>query len=215
MKVQLVNWTPEAEATIWNIAKICYHKDTKYWTTNTIEIENGIRKLLKSNHLSPFEHASITFEISGISRACSHQLVRHRLASHTQQSQRYVDMANFDVVVPESIQKDVHAFDIFSGLMNQISVAYEELVNLNIPKEDARYVLPNACTTTITVTMNFRELLHFFELRCCNRAQREIREVANKMLELCQEVAPVVFENAGAPCTHGKCYEEKPCKDNN
>lgn len=211
MNVQLVNWTPEAEATIWNIAKICYNKDTKYWTTNTIEIENGIRKLIKSGHLSPLEHVSITFEISGISRACSHQLVRHRLASHTQQSQRYVDMGNFDVVVPESIGNNIQALSFFAGLMDQIGVTYEELINLGITKEDARYVLPNACTTTITVTMNARELLHFFELRCCNRAQWEIREVANRMLELCQNIAPIVFENAGAPCTHGECHEVHPC----
>lgn len=193
MEVTLISCTPHPEEMIWNAARTCYKKDTDEWIDDPKLIAKGIKKLLKNNHMSPFEHAVFSFGISGISRACSHQLVRHRIASYNQQSQRYVDMADFDVVVPESIEKTTPALSIFENLMDQIDTAYEELVNLGIPKEDARYVLPNASITNIIVTMNARELLQFCNVRCDEHAQWEIRELANNMKHLAELIAPNVF----------------------
>jgi thymidylate synthase ThyX len=140
---------------------------------------------------------------------CTHQLIRHRLASFSQQSQRYVDMKNADYVVPRSISNDPVLEERYHALMERIWDEYREL-SKKVPVEDARYVLPNACTTNITVTMNARELLHFFELRTCRRAQDEIREVADQMLFLAREASPLIFKDAGPPCiSKGKCSEGK------
>lgn len=193
MEVALLTCTPNPEEMIWNAARTCYKKDANEWTSDPVLIAEGIKKLLNNKHMSPFEHAVFTFGVSGISRACSHQLVRHRIASYNQQSQRYVDMADFDVVVPESIEKTIPALSIFENIMDQIDTAYDELVTLGIPKEDARYILPNAATTNIIVTMNARELLHFCNERCDKHAQWEIRELANKMKRLAKLTAPNVF----------------------
>jgi thymidylate synthase (FAD) len=164
-----------------------------------------------SGHYSTLEHASYTFAIEGVSRALTHQLVRHRLASFNQQSQRYVKFKDGSVpsVMPHTVEENPEAAAIFEEAMHQTSDAYAKLVELGIPAEDARFVLPNACETKICVTMNIRELLHFFENRCCNRAQWEIRELAWKMLELVKPTAPFIFMDAGAPCVHGTCPEGK------
>lgn len=178
-----------------------------------------------SGHESVLEHCTFTFAIEGISRACSHQLVRHRMASYSQQSQRYVKMDGFDFVVPKSIEGNeedcwslyyrgdtipVSSIDeTYRNIMRDINRLYGRLIELGIPEEDARYILPNACKTNIVVTMNARELRHFFNLRCCNRAQWEIRELADKMLELCKETCPILFEDAGASCVKGYCPEGK------
>lgn len=177
-----------------------------------------------SGHESVLEHCTFTFAIGGISRACSHQLVRHRMASYSQQSQRYVKMDEFEYVTPESFMTTVTddywntessdnstlASEEFESLMEVIGELYERMIRAGIPEEDARYVLPNACTTNIVVTMNARELRHFFNLRCCNRAQWEIRELADRMLELCKETCPILFEDAGASCVAtGRCPEGK------
>ena len=157
-------------------------------------------------HLSVIEHANFTFSVEGVSRALTHQLVRHRIASYSQQSQRYVSMNRASYIIPPSIALDPDAKKEYEALMNQIWKAYAELAQ-KVPKEDARYVLPNACNTNITVTMNARELTHFFSLRCCRRAQWEIRKMAWLMLLEVRQVSPILFENAGPGCVRGPCPE--------
>lgn len=166
---------------------------------------------LASGHESVLEHWSATFAIEGISRACSHQLVRHRLASYSQQSQRYVNMGEFEYVIPESIE-NWNCVNEYEYIIGEIQHIYDHLVRMGVPEEDARYILPNACCTNIVVTMNGRQLRKFFMLRCCNRAQWEIREMANLMLAEVKQVAPIIFENAGASCdVLGYCPEQRSC----
>lgn len=175
-------------------------------------VDEYLKKLSSMQHFSPFEHVSFTFIVEGISRACSHQLVRHRLASFSQRSQRYCSEKDFDYIVPPSIERDKEAKVKYIALFRAISNAYNELVTTGIPKEDARYVLPNACETRMEVTMNVRQLWHFFNLRCCSRAQWEIRAMANEMLKQCKAVAPALFSGAGASCVSlGFCPEGEKC----
>lgn len=158
----------------------------------------------KVKHFSVLEHANFTFSIGGVSRALIHQLVRHRLASYSQQSQRYVKMDKPTYVIPPSIKNikdqrglgwvETSAPDLFDLMMQDAWENYNKLIEMGVKPEDARFVLPNACTTNIVVTMNARELLHFFHLRCGKHAQWEIRRLANEMLEQCREVAPTIFE---------------------
>jgi len=167
-----------------------------------------LRKILQLGHLSVLEHVSLTFGIEGISRACSHQLVRHRLASYSQQSQRYVKAGQrFSAVTPESIaaRPDLHVR--YQALLDQLHGFYSELLESGVPAEDARFVLPNAAETKIVVTMNARELRHFFELRCCRRAQWEIRAMAKAMLTEARRAAPILFADAGPGCVRGECPE--------
>jgi thymidylate synthase (FAD) len=170
-----------------------------------------IRRVTGYGHVSVVEHASFSFSIEGVSRAMTHQLVRHRIASYTQQSQRYVAYHTAETyVVPPSIDKNRKAQKIFGEALQRVSETYKELLNLGISKEDARFILPNAARTNIIVTMNARELQHFFNLRCCVRAQWEIREAANEMLKQVKNVAPTLFENAGPSCIElGYCPEGK------
>ncbi|MFR7404603.1 MAG: FAD-dependent thymidylate synthase [Coriobacteriaceae bacterium] len=166
--------------------------------------------IMGSGHFSTLEHASYTFAVDGVSRALTHQLVRHRIASFNQQSQRYVKFTDgLATIKPESVAADEGASAVFDEAVRAAIEAYERLLAAGIPAEDARYLLPNAAETKIVITMNVRELLHFFELRCCNRAQWEIREMAWKMLELARPTAPYIFADAGAPCIHGTCPEGK------
>ena len=213
MNVKLVKYTPNPEETVANAARLCY-SDNYAVDVKVKNVDKFIEKLVALGHYSPFEHASFTFAIDGISRACSHQLVRHRVASYSQRSQRYVSENQFEYVIPKTIEALKGGSDGFNGLydkyqraMNYIQGFYEWLVLNGIPKEDARYVLPNATCTSIMVTMNARSLMNFFKLRCCNRAQWEIRELADEMLRQCKEVAPLLFKNAGASCVSGKCPE--------
>ena len=168
---------------------------------------------LASGHESVLEHWSATFAIEGISRACSHQLVRHRLASYSQQSQRYVNMDGFDFVTPESISNaSDDVYNEYLSLMDALDKIYRSFVERGIPEEDARYILPNACCTNIVVTMNARALRHFLGMRLCVRAQKEIRELAERMLELLKEECPVLFEDIGPQCEQkGYCGEERTC----
>lgn len=223
MKVELVAHTPCPDDVCDMSAKTCVSAEMP--RLNTVygcdaPKRSALKGALKSGHESVVEHASFTFAISGVSRALTHQLVRHRLASFSQQSQRYVKMDDFDYVIPVSIRDSdkkiwmtssedwIPMLDAYDSLMYDIQKTYEQMVDAGIPEEDARYILPNACTTNITMTMNARELRHFFRLRCCSRAQWEIRELANKMLELVKKVAPTIFENAGASCVAtGRCPE--------
>jgi thymidylate synthase (FAD) len=150
---------------------------------------------IREGHESIIEHASVTFDISGISRACSHQLVRHRIASYSQESQRYVDMSAPEFVVPPSVAESAEARVIWDQFLAQVGEAYRRLRALGVRKEDARFVLPNATATRIIVTMNFRALRHFFQVRCEKAAQWEIRALALEMLRQVHGVAPAVFQD--------------------
>jgi thymidylate synthase (FAD) len=172
-------------------------------------IASFLKKLVSLGHFSPLEHVSFSFAIEGVSRNLSHQLVRHRIASYSQKSQRYVNEEGFNYVIPPSILKNSDALALFREKMADLQRAYESLAQL-VPKEDARYVLPGACETKLVATFNARSLLNFFQHRCCQRAQWEIRALAGEMLRLVREVAPNLFAKAGPTCvTHGICYEGK------
>lgn len=213
MRVELIAHTPDPDKICATAARLCYSprgaSDLIDYGINA----NGLKHVIASGHESVIEHATFTFSVEGVSRALSHQLVRHRVASYSQQSQRYVTMKNPSYVIPESIKGcGTGVIRTYVGIMDKLTTMYNSLIDLGIPPEDARYILPNACATNIVVTMNARELRHFFSLRCCNRAQWEIRELADKMLELCKDVAPIIFEDAGASCVRGCCPEgEKSC----
>lgn len=215
MQVTLLNWPHEVESVIAAAARTCYSPNkTKDIIEKVNEKRNEnnafVKHLREMGHESPLEHASFTFGIDGVSRALTHQLVRHRIASFSQQSQRYVDGNNFDFVIPHEIEKNPNLKKAFSDYMNNAKDFYNALVANGVKKEDARYILPNATTTNIVVTMNVRELLHFFSLRCCTRAQWEIRELAWEMLKICRSIAPSIFNDCGAFCDqHHYCKEGK------
>ena len=221
MKIKILAHTPNPERVIALAGKLCYSPvgiDELNDKISDEQVEKFIKKLSDMGHMSPFEHASFTFAIEGISRNCSHQIVRHRLASFSQQSQRYVRMKG-EYVVPPYIYWHEELLLEFNHALEDADKAYNKLVKGLIRYgrtekeaiEDARYILPSACTTKMEVTMNVRELLHFFKQRCCKRAQWEIREVAKEMLKQCKEVSPILFKNAGAPCS--TCTEgELKCK---
>jgi thymidylate synthase (FAD) len=174
------------------------------------QIDKVLATIMRSGHFSALEHASYTFAVDGVSRALTHQLVRHRLASYNQQSQRYVTYSGEpEIVLPQTIADDSEALAVFNTAMDVAYSSYAQLVEAGIPAEDARYVLPNACISKIVVTMNIRELLHFFEVRCCHRAQWEIQELAHRMLALVEPTAPYIFMDAGASCRRGPCTEGK------
>ncbi len=212
MRVVLLSYTKDAEKLCAAAAHSCYSEEPASELMRSWEEEKSIKWLsapLASGHHSVIEHASFTFSLEGVSRALTHQLVRHRIASFSQMSQRYVSMGSAGFVVPRTISSNEEANRRYLDLMDRIWEEYCWLSE-NVPIEDARYVLPNACTTNITVTMNARELWHFFELRTCNRAQDEIRQVADEMLHLAKEAAPLLFKNAGPQCIgRGKCPEGK------
>ena len=169
-----------------------------------------VRFVIKSGHLSTTEHVYFTFGIEGISRVLSHQLVRHRMASFNQQSQRYVKFKeNYEYIVPDSIMKNEKINEKYNSLISDIHKFYEEMIDNGIEAEDARYILPNSSETKMVVTMNARELLHFFTVRCCNRAQTEIRDLAILMLKNVKAAAPSVFENGGPNCLRVPCPEGK------
>jgi len=213
MDVRLLSHTPAPERAIAAAARLCYAPVGAAELLETMSDE-AVRKVLKiivsSGHTSALEHASYTFAIDGVSRALTHQLVRHRLASYNQQSQRYVSYDDEPAfVVPPAVAANPEALKRFKSANATAFSAYGELLDAGIPAEDARYLLPNAMETKIVVTMNIRELLHFFELRCCKRAQWEIRDLALAMLELAEPTAPYLFMDAGASCRRGACREGK------
>lgn len=188
--VELISSTPKPEELIERAARSCYASECK-----GEEVRGKfLRGLAKSGHESPMEHASATFLIRG-SRAFTHQLVRHRLASYSQKSQRYVKEENFPWVLPPSVQKNSEAYKVFTTAMHDTRIAYNQLIDLGIPKEDARYVLPNACETEIVMTANFREWRHFINLRADSHAQWEIREVAEMVLKQLYQLSPSIFED--------------------
>jgi thymidylate synthase (FAD) len=219
LRVILLRSTPHPEETVAMAAKLCYSPADLSELQGRIESKDQkefVEKLMKMGHLSPIEHASFTFAVEGISRACSHQLVRHRLASYSQQSQRYVsEEGGFDYIIPPAIAGDAELKKEFVDFMKRALEAYTYLIKkLNEKglkgedaKQDARFVLPNAAETKIMITMNARELLHFFRQRCCNRAQWEIRNLAERMYFLVREAAPTIFAKAGPACLYAPCPE--------
>lgn len=234
VKVTFLSMTQNPEALIYAAYRQCYKAG--YVGDDWNAFINGdrdaqiqfIKTMLDTPHESPLEHVSMSFAIAGVSRALSHQLVRHRIASYSQQSQRYVDAMGFDYIMPPAIAAVPEAKQRFEKVMLDAAIAYEEIQTLlnnsgfiKTANEDARFVLPNACETKIVVTMNVRSLLHFFSLRCCQRAQWEIRKMAFMMLSHCKERIPSLFVNSGAYCDiKGYCPElqkftcgRKPTKD--
>ena len=225
LKVSLLAHTPDALALIYAAFRQCYHAGdvADMWPRllsgdiDRYAQAAFVARILESGHESPVEHVSFTFAVSGVSRALSHQLVRHRIASYSQQSQRYVDALGFDYVLPPQIAAIPEARERFEAAMEQAGTAYSELQEIltrhgcgDKANEDARFVLPNACETKVVVTMNCRSLLNFFELRCCARAQWEIRAMAMAMLDHCRESLPIIFNGAGARCDRlGYCPETK------
>jgi thymidylate synthase (FAD) len=213
VNVTLIAYTPDPERVVAAAAKQCY---SKYSATKALreltdeEIKRQLRRRISDGHLSVLEHASFTFAIEGISRACSHQLVRHRIASYSQQSQRYVKLEEIQFLAPESILLNEESKMKYLEALERCKSCYADLLRMGIPAEDARYILPQASPTKIVVTMNARSLMNFFELRCCLSAQWEIRRLAEEMLSLVKDVAPTMFENAGPFCVSKKiCPERK------
>lgn len=213
MDVQLLYHTPNPERSIAAAARLCYAPVGAAELMESMSdeaVKRVLRTVITSGHLSALEHASYTFALDGVSRAMTHQLVRHRLASYNQQSQRYVSYDDEPYfIVPPAVQEDPEKLELFNKATAEAFANYRTLIDAGVEPEDARYLLPNAMETKIVVTMNIRELLHFFELRCCKRAQWEIREVALKMLELIEPTAPYIFMDAGASCRRGPCREGK------
>ena len=213
MQVELLYHTPDPERAIATAARLCYAPVGAAELMETMPEErmrSVLSTIMSSGHFSTLEHASYTFAVDGVSRALTHQLVRHRLASFNQQSQRYVKFKNgVHVVKPRTVAAQPETEAVFDEAIAACTEAYRKLLDAGVPAEDARYLLPNACESKIVITMNVRELLHFFSLRCCNRAQWEIRELAHRMLELARPTAPFIFMDAGAPCVRGHCPEGK------
>ncbi len=209
MIVRLLACTQDADAICAAAGNSCYSERPSYQIAEDIDADRVLSRIVGMGHHSVIEHAVFTFSVEGVSRTLTHQLVRHRVASFSQQSQRYVSLTGPSYVTPHTVKEDKEAKRVFDEAMSAIWDAYSRLEAMGIPVEDARYLLPNGCTTNITITMNARELLHFFSLRCCNRAQREIRELADRMLEICLKQSPVIFKNAGPLCVRGPCPEGK------
>lgn len=213
MDVRLLYHTPEPERAMAVAARLCYAPVGAAELMDHMSDEavmKVLRVIMTSGHFSALEHASYTFAIDGVSRALTHQLVRHRLASYNQQSQRYVSYTDEpSFIVPPAIDADPVARERYLAACGSAFLEYRALMDAGVEAEDARYLLPNAMETKIVVTMNVRELLHFLEVRCCKRAQWEIRDLALAMLELVEPTAPYVFMDAGAGCRRGPCPEGK------
>lgn len=259
LKVKILAHTPSPNDVIAMAGKLCYSSvgiEDLGEKLTPAKSEKFVNKLMGMEHESPLEHVTFTFGIEGISRSCSHQIVRHRIASYSQQSQRYVKLEQFEYIVPPAIEDDEELKELYIKHMMDSQEVYDNLVEGLIEShaikmyknkyeyalelwgcgamymkfktamdvfekyngkeysqiekqaiEDARYVFPNACETKMIVTMNVRSLHHFFEERCCERAQWEIRELATEMLRQCKEVSPILFANCGPKCVKGKCTE--------
>jgi thymidylate synthase (FAD) len=221
LAVTLLAHTPDPDRAVAAAGRLCYAPVSAAELTQTMsddDVGRLVRGLVASGHHSALEHASFTFAVDGVSRACTHQLVRHRVASYNQQSQRYVNFSHGDsFVVPPSVAANAAAEQVFLQAMDQAREAYDRLVELGLAagrsresvQEDARFVLPNAAETKIVVTMNARELRHFFAVRCCNRAQWEIRALAWELRGQVKALAPALFHKSGPGCLYGTCPEGK------
>ncbi len=236
MQVNLISHTPNPESVVAAAARLCYSNTPVAQLMEQMsdaESKRLVRMLADIGHESPMEHAVFTFTIEGVSRTMMAQITRHRMATFSVQSQRYVQLNNFEYITPPEIASDETSQQLFERAMQKQAEIYEELAQdlaktheetliksgvdektahtkaQKMAIEDARFVLPNACATRMMVSMNARSLMNFFALRCCNRAQWEIREVAQEMLRLAYGVAPALFEHAGPACVSGKCTEGK------
>ncbi|MBU5425631.1 FAD-dependent thymidylate synthase [Tissierella pigra] len=236
LKVKLLRYTPDGEKLVASAAKLCYSPvgiDEIEESLDEEKVESFLSLLMDLNHESPIEHISFTFGIEGVSRTLTHQLVRHRIASFSQQSQRYVKLEQFEYIIPPNISSNKSAKELFIKAMEDDQKYYNEITEILFQEhynkyinqgfsekesknkaekesiEDARYIFPNACETKIVITMNARSLLNFFNLRCCNRAQWEIRSLATSMLKEVRKVYPILFKNAGPRCVNGPCPEGK------
>lgn len=225
LKVMLISHSPNPEKVIAAAAKMCYSNSGAENILDKLDEEktrNFLEHLTAIGHESPLEHISFTFAVEGVSRALLAQLTRHRIASYSVKSQRYVEEAGYTYITPPEILNDLEAKKLYDDTMADIGKAYETLTNVLFEKhkltmdeksakkkaiEDARFVLPNACETKLIMTFNARSLLNFFQLRCCNRAQWEIRALADEMLWQVRKVAPVIFRYAGPKCVRGACPE--------
>ena len=234
MKVQLLAYTPEPEKIVAAAAKLCYAHcgvDELLEGLTAEKAREFVLRLAEMGHESPVEHVSFTFAIEGVSRSLLAQITRHRIASYSVQSQRYVRLENFEYVVPPEIEKNEAAREAYLEMMRAEAESYEKIASLlkedhkkalmeageeeksaarkaeKLAIEDARFVLPNACDTKMIVTMNARSLYNFFAHRCCSRAQWEIRALAEEMLRLVYPIAPALFAKAGPPCVKGPCPE--------
>jgi thymidylate synthase (FAD) len=219
--VTLLQHTPGPDRAVAIAGRLCYAPVSAADLQQEMSDEDVaklVRILVRSGHHSALEHASFSFAIDGVSRACTHQLVRHRMASYNQQSQRYVTFGAGDsFILPPSIAADAEAAAVFLAAMEQARVAYDRLVEIGLSEgrtresvqEDARFVLPNAAETKIVVTMNARELRHFFQVRCCRRAQWEINALAWEMRGMVRSISPYLFEGTGPNCLYGACGEGK------
>lgn len=236
LKVELLRYTPDGEKLIASAAKLCYSPVGIRKIEEELDresVESFLQTLVNLGHESPIEHVSFTFGVEGVSRSLSHQLIRHRIGSYSQQSQRYVKLDQFEYIIPPSIGEEERAKKIFVDSMEKNQKDYDDIVDILYDKhlkeflnqglkesvakqksekqaiEDARYIFPNACETKIVFTMNARSLLNFFKLRCCNRAQWEIRELAIEMLKKVKNVYSTLFKDAGPACLKGPCPEGK------
>ena len=238
LKVSLIAHTPEPEKVVAAAAKLCYsnaHIDDLLDGLTPEKSADFVRMLARMGHESPTEHASFTFAIEGVSRSLLAQITRHRIASFSVQSQRYVRLDQFEYVTPPAVEEDPEGLAAFEQAMAEEAEHYRRIAAVlkeghirqlvaqgmdeekaakkaeKMAIEDARFVLPNACTTKMIVTMNARSLQNFFHHRCCNRAQWEIREVATEMLRLVKQISPTLFRNCGPGCVSGPCPEGKMC----
>jgi len=224
VKVTLLSYTRNPQRTIYASARQCYSQESAAYIyrrnkkISSEKLKKFIAHLVERGHLSPLEHVTFTFAIEGISRVCTHQLVRHRLASYSQQSQRYVSMENCHFIVPPLIKKNPDAYREFKKAIVSAKEAYKRLQALlaedkHIKREeinqDLRFILPQATETKIVMTMNVRELLHFLGERMCMRAQWEIRTLASKVYTICKKILPEVFSLAGPKCRLLKYCPEK------
>lgn len=235
MKVKIIQHTPEPEMLVASAAKLCYSPvgvENIMDGLDEEKVDKFLSMLMDLGHESPIEHVVFTFGVEGVSRVLTHQLVRHRVGcSYSQQSQRYVKLEQFEYIMPPEIEQIPAAKERFIRIMEEDQRAYNELAELlreeHLKKylsegrtekqarvmaektaiEDARYVFPNACETKIVFTMSARALMNFFRQRCCNRAQWEIREMAEEMLRQVKDVAPILFKNAGPGCVADRCPE--------
>lgn len=236
MNVTLISHTPEPERLIASAAKLCYSASSIGELRAGLDVEKSadfVKMLASLGHASPIEHVTFTFGIEGVSRTLMAQITRHRIASFSVQSQRYVEEGAFDYVIPPEIENVPEARALFLEAMENDLRQYKRLTEILTEKhraafleqgmeerkaalaakkraiEDARFVLPNACATKMIATFNARSLLHFFNVRCCNRAQWEIKALADEMLRLCKAAAPTLFAAAGPSCIAGPCPEGK------
>lgn len=235
MKVSIIQYTPEPEKLIASAAKLCYSQTGIADIMEDLDearVDKFLNMLMDLGHESPIEHVVFTFGVEGVSRVLSHQLVRHRVgSSYSQQSQRYVKLDQFEYIIPPEIDKIPEAKQKFIRAMEEDQRYYNEITELLYNEhykrlisdgktdkqakamaekssiEDARYIFPNACETKIVFTMSARALMNFFRLRCCNRAQWEIRAMAEEMLRQLKAIAPILFKNAGPSCVSAACPE--------